>query len=94
MKRVTFYIDGFNFYYGLRTAKQVDEKWYNAYWVDLVKFFSLFLGEGQVLEKVIYFTASPLNKEKSRHQSAFLFYPLSPFLLKKRKKFVILHKYV
>lgn len=23
MKRVTVYIDGFNFYYGLRTAKQV-----------------------------------------------------------------------
>lgn len=40
MKRVTFYIDGFNFYYGLRTAKQVDRKWYKAYWIDLVKFFS------------------------------------------------------
>lgn len=72
MKRVTFYVDGFNFYYGLRTAKQVDEKWYKAYWIDLVKFFGLFLGEGQVLEKVVYFTASPLNKEKNRHQSAFL----------------------
>ena len=72
MKRVTFYVDGFNFYYGLRTAKQIDEKWYDAYWVDLVRFFSLFLGEGQVLEKVIYFTASPLNKDKSRNQSAFL----------------------
>lgn len=72
MKRVTFYIDGFNFYYGLRTAKQVNNKWYKAYWIDLVKFFSLFLGDGQILEKVIYFTASPLNKEKSRHQSAFL----------------------
>ena len=72
MKRVTFYIDGFNFYYGLRTAKQVDRKWYKAYWIDLVKFFSLFLGEEQVLEKVVYFTASPLNKEKSRHQSALL----------------------
>lgn len=72
MKRVTFYINGFNFYYGLRTAKQIDKKWYKAYWVDLVKFFSLFLGEGQVLEKVIYFTASPLNREKNRHQSAFL----------------------
>ena len=72
MKRVTFYIDGFNFYYRIRTAKQIDEKWYKAYWVDLVKFFSMFLGEGQVLQKVIYFTASPLNKEKSRRQSAFL----------------------
>lgn len=72
MKRVTFYVDGFNFYYGIRTAKQVDKKWYKSYWIDLVKFFSMFLGEDQTLEKVIYFTASPLNKDKSQHQSAFL----------------------
>ena len=72
MTRVTFYVDGFNFYYGLRTAKQVDKKWYAGYWIDLVKFFGMFLGEGQVLEKVIYFTASPLSREKSRHQSALL----------------------
>ena len=71
-KRVTVYIDGFNFYYGLRTAKQVNAKWYKGYWIDLVKFFGQFVGEGQELAKVIYFTASPLNKEKSRHQSAFL----------------------
>lgn len=37
-KRVTVYIDGFNFYYGLRTAKQVNAKWYKGYWIDLVKF--------------------------------------------------------
>ncbi len=72
MKRVTFYLDGFNFYYGIRTAKQIDRKWYKSYWINLVQFFSLFLGEDQTIEKVIYFTASPLNKEKSRHQSAFL----------------------
>lgn len=72
MKRVTFYVDGFNFYYGLRTAKRIDAKWYQAYWVDLVKFFSMFIGEGQTLEKVVYFTAPPLNKEKNRRQSAFL----------------------
>ena len=67
-KRVTVYIDGFNFYYGLRTAKQVNAKWYKGYWIDLVKFFGQFVGEGQELAKVIYFTASPLNKEKSRHE--------------------------
>ena len=72
MKRVTFYVDGFNFYYGIRTAKQIDRKQYKSYWINLVQFFSLFLGEDQTIEKVIYFTASPLNKEKSRHQSAFL----------------------
>lgn len=34
--------------------------------------FEQFLGEGQTLEKVIYFTASPLNRDKSARQSAFL----------------------
>lgn len=72
MKRVTFYVDGFNFYYGLRTEKRVNKEWKKAYWIDLVKLFEYFLGEDQTLEKVIYFTASPLNHDKSSRQSAFL----------------------
>ena len=72
MERVTFYVDGFNFYYGLRTEKRIDPEWKKAYWIDLVKLFSQFLGEKQTLEKVIYFTASPLSKDKSSRQSAFL----------------------
>ena len=38
----------------------------------MVKLCQGFLGEGQEVEKVIYFTASPLNPEKSSRQSAFL----------------------
>lgn len=72
MKRVTFYIDGFNFYYGLRSKKRVDPEWGDYYWIDMVKFCQGFLGEDQKLEKVVYFTASPLNPEKSKKQSAFL----------------------
>lgn len=72
MKRVTFYVDGFNFYYGLRTEKRVNKDWKKAYWIDLVKLFEQFLGENQTLVKVIYFTASPLNTDKSSRQSAFL----------------------
>lgn len=72
MERVTVYVDGFNFYYGLRTQKRIDNKWLKSYWIDLVKLFEQFLGENQTLEKVIYFTASPLNKDKSARQSAFL----------------------
>lgn len=72
MKRVTFYVDGFNFYYGIRTEKRINKEWRNAYWIDLVKLFEQFIGENQELSKVIYFTASPLNKEKSSRQSAFL----------------------
>lgn len=72
MTRVTVYVDGFNFYYGLRTQKSIDKKWQKSYWIDLVRLFEHFLGENQKLEKVIYFTASPLNHEKSVRQSAFL----------------------
>ncbi|GHV51202.1 hypothetical protein FACS1894181_12740 [Bacteroidia bacterium] len=71
-ERVTFYVDGFNFYYGLKTKKKVDRSWSNFYWIDMVELFRQFLGEGQTLEKVVYFTASPLNPDKSRRQGAFL----------------------
>ena len=71
-QRVTFYIDGFNFYYGLRRTKHNEPQWGDYYWIDMVKLCEGFLGEGQEVEKVIYFTASPLNPEKSSRQSAFL----------------------
>lgn len=71
-KRVTFYIDGFNFYYGLRRMRKASPIWGVFYWLDLVKFCNSFLGEGQELSKVVYYTATPLNPEKSSRQSAFL----------------------
>ena len=71
-KRVTFYIDGFNFYYGIRRSKYADEVWRKCYWIDMVRLCESFLGEGQELTKVVYFTASPLNPDKSSRQSAFL----------------------
>ncbi|GHT10399.1 hypothetical protein FACS189432_09660 [Bacteroidia bacterium] len=71
-ERVTFYVDGFNFYYGLRTKKRIDRNWQSVYWIDVVKLFSQFLSPNQTLEKVIYFTASPLNQDKSNRQGAFL----------------------
>ena len=71
-QRVTFYIDGFNFYYGLRRTKRNEPQWGDYYWIDMVKLCQGFLGEGQIVEKVIYFTASPLNPDKSSRQSAFL----------------------
>ena len=71
-QRVTFYIDGFNFYYGLRRTKRTEPQWGDYYWIDIVKLCAGFLGEDQVVEKVIYFTSSPLNPEKSSRQSAFL----------------------
>lgn len=72
VQRVTFYIDGFNFYFGLKRTKRVDPAWRAFYWIDIVKLCESFLGEGQKLEKVIYFTASPLSPQKNSRQSAFL----------------------
>ena len=71
-QRVTFYIDGFNFYYGLKRTKVINPIWKSFYWINVVKLFEQFLGPEQELSKVIYFTASPLDPGKSSRQSAFL----------------------
>lgn len=71
--RVTFYIDGFNFYYGLKRTRKVQSQWGMYYWIDIVKLCESFLSEDQQLEKVVYFTASPLSPEKDSRQSAFLY---------------------
>ncbi len=72
MQRITFYVDGFNFYFGIKRARKADAIWGKCYWIDMVKLCGSFLGENQCLEKVVYFTASPLSPEKNSRQSAFL----------------------
>lgn len=72
MKRVTFYVDGFNFYFGLKRTKRIDSDWKKFYWIDMVRLCESFLGLDQQLERVIYFTASPLSPLKNSRQSAFL----------------------
>jgi len=69
MERVNFYVDGFNFYSGLKRLKKVDIDWQKFYWLDIVKFFQHFIGDNQVLQKVYYFTAPPLQLDKSDRQS-------------------------
>jgi len=68
MERVTFYIDGFNFYYALKRSKESDPLWKRFYWIDFVKLFNQFLGNNQTLSKVVYFTATPLSPQKSSRQ--------------------------
>ncbi|MEH6512829.1 MAG: NYN domain-containing protein [Maribacter arcticus] len=70
--RTVFYVDGFNFYYGIKNQKLMDSKWRAAYWIDFVVLFSQFLGPNDVFEKVKYFTASPLSAGKNSRQSALL----------------------
>ncbi len=65
-KRVIVYVDGFNFYYGLRTIR-----WKKYYWLDVVKFFSLFLPAHQELVKVNYFSARPDNRGQQLRQDSF-----------------------
>lgn len=69
--RTTFYIDGFNFYHGLRSArKEHGPQWKNYYWLDLVKFANQFLTDKHELIAVKYFTAAPLDASKEVRQSA------------------------
>ncbi|NMA34047.1 MAG: NYN domain-containing protein [Clostridiaceae bacterium] len=70
MVRVTFYIDGFNFYYGLKKKAGIDKSWKQFYWIDFVKLCEQFLGPDQTIEKVKYFSAAPLNIGKQSRQSA------------------------
>lgn len=90
-KRVTFYIDGFNFYYALRRTKKKEAQWLDYYWIDMVKFCESFLGEGQKLEKVIYFTATQLNPDKAYRQSQFLYANL---LINKERFEIVRGKYL
>lgn len=71
-KRVTFYIDGFNFYYALRRAKRRNPLWQRYYWLDMVRFCESFLADGQRLERVVYFTATQQNEDKAFRQNQFL----------------------
>ena len=91
MKRVTVYVDGFNFYYGLKRKKRVDRSWKRFYWLDVVTFFEQFLGPDQELAKVIYFTASPLDPVKNSRQSAFI---NANFILHPDKFEIVRGKYI
>ena len=72
MERVTVYVDGFNFYYGLRRMKAVDNDWQKFYWIDFVKFFDHFTGGNKILQKVVYFTTPPINIQKRNRQGMLL----------------------
>ena len=69
-KRVVVYVDGFNFYYGLKEQCRLIPIWRQAYWIDFVAFFEQFMGADEELVKVKYFTAAPLSIGKRTRQSA------------------------
>ena len=62
-QKVIVYVDGFNFYFGLR-----DKKWKKYYWLDFVAFFESLLRPHQILVEVKYFSAKSTNNAKSERQ--------------------------
>jgi uncharacterized LabA/DUF88 family protein len=84
-QRVIVYVDGFNFYYGLKK----EQNWKKYYWLDIVKFFELFMRPDQELIAVKYFSARVDDIDKGLRQSAFF------QANKENKKFqLILGKYL
>lgn len=71
MDRVILYIDGFNFYYGIK-----ERGWYDCYWLDPFQLGMKLLRENQQLLQVKYFTARisevPSNPEKHKRQGIWL----------------------
>jgi len=65
-QRVIVYVDGFNFYFGLRS-----KEWRMFYWLDMVKFSENLLRPHQELVGVHYFSARHTHPEKSKRQDAF-----------------------
>lgn len=65
-QRVIFYVDGFNFYFGLK-----DKKWKKFYWLDMIKFCSAFVKPHQELIEVNYFSAIPKDDGKHERQDLF-----------------------
>lgn len=64
-QKVIIYVDGFNFYYGLKKG------WKKYYWLDIVKFFEFFIRENQELVAIKYFSAPSTNDKQRERQSAF-----------------------
>jgi uncharacterized LabA/DUF88 family protein len=71
MDRASVYIDGTNFEYGLKQAAEIDNDWNQFHWIDFIKFFELFVPHLDV-QKVIYFTAPPINVQKRNRQQLLL----------------------
>lgn len=66
-KKVIVYVDGFNFYYGLKAAP----RWKRYYWLDVVALFEKFLKPNQELVAVKYFSARPDDPDAAERQWRF-----------------------
>ena len=72
MKRVIFYIDSFNLYYGIRS-----KSWKHYYWLDVARLAEGLLQPGQTLVAARYFTSKiistgPDGACKKKRQDTYL----------------------
>ena len=65
-QRVRFYVDGFNFFYGLKA-----NAWKRYYWLDVVKLLGHFVKDTQRLDHVYYFTAIPRDEGNATVKTSF-----------------------
>ncbi|MDR0865593.1 MAG: NYN domain-containing protein [Candidatus Symbiothrix sp.] len=65
-QKVIIYVDGFNFYYGLKS-----KGWRKYYWLNVVSFFERLLKPYQELVEVNYFSARPTDIGKNERQNTF-----------------------
>lgn len=63
-QRVIVYVDGFNFYYGLKS-----KGWRKYYWLNVVDFFEKFMKSDQTLVEVNYFSAPSIDGQSRSRQS-------------------------
>jgi uncharacterized LabA/DUF88 family protein len=68
MKKVTFFIDGFNIYHAIANPQYQKYKW-----LDFKKFANHFINKFEKIEDVYYFTAlTPWNKEKVKRHNIYI----------------------
>ena len=70
--RVIVYIDGFNLFNGLKSARK-DCRWPNFYWLDLQALCKCFVQPPKTLSSVKYFTARvKSDPDKTKRQNAYI----------------------
>lgn len=87
-RKVIVYVDGYNFYYGLRKGAK---KWKKLYWLDVVKLFEKMMLPNQELVEVNYYSARPLDDQlaadnQDRFFKANLLNPKFKLILGRYKK--------
>ena len=69
-KKVIVYVDGYNFYFGLKNG---GARWKRIYWLDIVKFFERMMKPDQELVEVNYYSARPIDDPQAYNNQDDLF---------------------